>query len=226
MKKALIVITAFTGYEVGQLVRVGEAIEIDSLNGNHYNNMIKINVGASIEDLPVDQLESTLIPAADSHYSDGINSVPDAMSIPQIDDGSGNMISDPSYLFVAAVLEHWEVQINAVGKVTADITSLYNTMTNEILAQMAVIFGTNSVDSALSYEATWKEMALTPSDYSGANLSARFAVAGMAIGDSLNTEQRVLDYANAKIVEVKAYAVWRMQRIEQFRDNRDVLLGV
>jgi len=223
MKKALIVIEAFTGYEIGQLVNIGEANEIDHLSGYLYSRMVKVPLAEELENIPFEQLKTNLVEASPLQYSNGVDTVFDYLDIPQIADENSNMISDPSYVLTEAVEEHWEVILDQVAYLTQVITELYSVMTKEVIEEMAIVFGTTSVDSALSYEATWKEMILTPSDYSIAGLSARFDIAGLTTSDALDTDQKITDYATAKIVEVKAYAVWRMQRIEQFRTDRAAL---
>lgn len=118
----------------------------------------------------------------------------------------------------------YTISENTAAKVAADkadqIQAAYNTMNSEVLAQMSAVFGTTNPDSASAYEATWKLMAETPSDWSAAGLTARFDRGGVLTGAALDTDQKVLDYANACLQEVKTYGVWRMQRIETFRADR------
>ena len=101
-----------------------------------------------------------------------------------------------------------------------DVKAAYDKMVSDSLAQMASTFGTTSTESATAYERTWEKMIATPSDYSSAGLTARFDRGGLLTGQPLDTDQKVLDYANACIALVNAYGVWRMQRIEQFRSEK------
>lgn len=128
--------------------------------------------------------------------------------------------SDGSYTYVS----WYTISENTAAKTQADkdsqILTAYQTMNTDVLTQMGVVFGTTNADSAAAYERTWNLMVATPSDWSGAGLTARFAVAGFAIGDALDTDQKITDYATAKVAEVNAYGVWRMQRIETFRTDK------
>lgn len=101
----------------------------------------------------------------------------------------------------------------------------YETMNAEVIAQMALVFGTNKPESATAYKETWDVMAEFPADWEAAGIKAAFAVAGLAVNDVLDTAQKVQDYANAKLVQVKAYGIWRMQRIESFKAERDAILA-
>ena len=108
---------------------------------------------------------------------------------------------------------------------TNRITEKYNEMNTDVLAGMAAVFGTTQPESATAYKETWTQMIASPSDFSGAGLTSRFDVAGLSIGDALDTDQKVTDYATAKTTEVNAYGVTRMQRIEQFRTERAAILA-
>lgn len=113
----------------------------------------------------------------------------------------------------------------AQDELNRQVTTLYQEMNSEIYEQMANVFGTTNADSASAYEATWRMMKENPTEFSGLGLTARFDVAGMTVGDALDTDQKITDYATAKMDEVLAYGKYRMQRIEQFRNDRDALLG-
>lgn len=142
-----------------------------------------------------------------------------------------------SYIFLESdiKLNHPIVSTNGEGEliliedpakqVELSVTDLYKIMQTEVLNQMSIVFGTANTDSALRYKATWEEMTLTPSDYSVAGLTSRFVVGIFVVGDALDTDQKVTDYASAKITEAKAYGVWVMQRIEQFRNDKALLLA-
>lgn len=107
----------------------------------------------------------------------------------------------------------------------AQVTEIYNAMNTEVYTAMGGVFGTTNADSATAYERTWEMMKAAPENWSGAGLLAEFAVGGFAVGDALDTDQKVTDYATAKIAEVLAYGVWRMQRIKQFKIDRAAILA-
>ena len=131
---------------------------------------------------------------------------------------SQTLEADPSWTLVAGRTETMTEDV-AMNK-TAQITTKYAEMNTDVLTQMAAVFGTTNTDSATAYQVTWEKMVSAPSLYSSAGLTARFAAGGLAVGDILDTDQKVQDYANAKVAEVDAYGVTRMQRIEQFRAEK------
>lgn len=107
----------------------------------------------------------------------------------------------------------------------AQIAAAYAQMDADVRAEMVTVFGTTSTESATAYEKTWALMLETPADWSGAGLTARFDRGGLSIGDALDTDQKVTDYAQACLDAVKAYGISRMQRIEQFRAEREAILA-
>lgn len=126
---------------------------------------------------------------------------------------------DDRYSFEA---EHFVIEEKAAQDYSKPerISQAYEAMNTYVLSEMSKVFGTTSTESATAYEATWRLMIASPSLFVSAGLTARFGSAGLNIGDALDTDQKVQDYANAKIAEVEAYAVNRMQRIEQFRSEK------
>lgn len=105
------------------------------------------------------------------------------------------------------------------------VTEAYNRMNSDILTEMTMVFGTTRTDSASAYNETWKLMASNPVLFTHEGLKADKEVGAFNPGDVLNTEQKIQDYANARIAEANAYAVYRMKRIEQFRVERATLLA-
>lgn len=139
---------------------------------------------------------------------------------------------DKEVVFPVLVGESYELQEDAVrvaAKIeatkTAEITEAYTTMDAEVRAQMNTIFGTTSADSSNAYHQTWVNMIDSASSWSDKGLTARFAVGGLSVGDPLDTDAKVLNYATTKNAEVDAYAIWRMQRIEAFRVERAAILA-
>jgi hypothetical protein len=107
----------------------------------------------------------------------------------------------------------------------AQVAAAYNSMNADVLAQMLTVFGTSKPESATAFKETWDMMAASPADWATAGLTASFAVAGFQVGDALDSSQKIQDYANAKIAEVKAYGISRMQRIEQFKTEKATILA-
>lgn len=98
------------------------------------------------------------------------------------------------------------------------LQAAYDQLNAEVYAEMETTFGTKNADSATAYEKTWNIMTSAPSEWSILGLKDD-------LGNLLDTDQKILDYANQKLLAVEAYGKWRMQRIQQFRDYR-ASLGV
>lgn len=113
----------------------------------------------------------------------------------------------------------------AVKNKEAQILVKYNEMSTDVLAQMALTFGTTKPESASAYHDTWVLMAAEPALFSAEGLKADLAIGGFLVGDALDTNQKVQDYANACIAAAKTYAVYRMNRIKQFKVDKAVILA-
>jgi len=120
---------------------------------------------------------------------------------------------------------HDLIAVAAQKEKEAQVAAAYAQMDADVRAEMVTVFGTTSTESATAYEKTWTLMLETPADWSGAGLTARFDRGGLSAGDALDTDQKVTDYAQACLDAVKAYGVSRMQRIEQFRTDRQTILN-
>ena len=142
---------------------------------------------------------------------------------------------DPTWTYVPAVTgypAHYEIQEDpalvaskSAAQKADQIAVLYKQMETDVLTGMAQVFGTLNTDSAAAYERTWVLMTQKPELFSVAGLKAKFAVGGLSIGDALDTNEKVVAYASAKIAEVEAYGVQRLQRIEQFYADRAAVEG-
>lgn len=94
----------------------------------------------------------------------------------------------------------------------------YDSMNKDVYEQMASVFGTTNPDSASANEKTWSLMQSNPSLFANQGLKDDNGVV-------MSTEQQVLDYASAKMTAVLNYGIWRLQRIQQFRDARDAIIN-
>jgi len=138
---------------------------------------------------------------------------------------SGGIVSETDGFIFILQEDATKVAEKVIADKTALVTEAYALLNEEVYAEMNTVFGTTNANSASAYNETWKEMIAAPSDYSSAGLTARLAVGGFVVGDALDTDQKISDYASAKIVEAKAYGVWRMQRIEQFKVDRETIIN-
>lgn len=117
------------------------------------------------------------------------------------------------------------VAAKAVATKQTLVSEAYDDMNTDVFAQMETVFGTARADSASAYFETWKLMADNPSLFSGEGLKADKTISTFTLGDALDTNQKVQDFANARIAEANAYSVYRMKRIETFRVERAAILS-
>ena len=143
-------------------------------------------------------------------------------------EGQSDLFVDPqdsSWEFHPAQSEKWEVVFKP-GYKEPQIEALYQVMVSDVYAQMYATFGTNDPNSANAYKQTWDLMVAEPSLWVSAGLTASFDRGGLSVGEALDTEQKVLSYASACVSSAVQYGIWRMQRIEQFRvDRQNLILG-
>lgn len=98
-----------------------------------------------------------------------------------------------------------------VYKKTKEVDELYRIMNDEVYEKMAVVFGTKNSESASANQATWTSMIQTPEKFIG------------SLG--FTSKEDVLAYATPKYDSACAYAIWRTQRIDKFRSDRDAILN-
>jgi hypothetical protein len=99
----------------------------------------------------------------------------------------------------------------------AAVALAYEAMNKDVLTQMALAFGTQNPDSASAYERTWTLMISSSAEWLGLGLKDD-------VGTLLETGEQVLAYAQAKLASVIAYGKFRLQRIEQFRAEKDAIV--
>jgi hypothetical protein len=64
-----------------------------------------------------------------------------------------------------------------------------------------------------------------PDLFSGEGLLVDIPVDGFALGAALNTNTKVTNYATKRLEAIEAYAVFRLNRIKQFRVEKATILG-
>lgn len=136
-----------------------------------------------------------------------------------------------------AIYDAHDVQAVAIQRQKeAQIAAAYVQMDSDVRVDMVNVFGTSSPESATAYEKTWALMLETPADWSSAGLTARFdrgeydsdgqgTMVAIQVGDALDTDAKIIAYAQACLDAVRAYGISRMQRIEQFRTERIAILN-
>lgn len=118
-----------------------------------------------------------------------------------------------------------KVAAKVMAQKEKDITDRYNDMNAEVFAEMAEVFGTNQADSATAFHQTWELMKAKPALFYQQGLKVTVAHGSFQVGDALDTMQKIEDYADAALAAVEQYAVWRMNRIKQFHEERAAILA-
>lgn len=133
---------------------------------------------------------------------------------------------DPS-LMIAVVAEDGSVSFDvsaekaaakAVAEKISAITALYDRLQVDVLRRMVETFGTTKPESAQAYYETWKLMVEKPELFRG--LKADVMTDLFKEGDALDSREKVSTYARQRIALAEAYSVYRMERIEQFREEK------
>jgi len=101
-------------------------------------------------------------------------------------------------------------EMEAAASKEAQVKAAYDSMNADIYAEMATVFGTTNPESATAYNETYKLMKESPADFIGADFA---------------DEAAVIAFADAKLATIKAYAIYRLNRIKQFQTERDAILN-
>ena len=158
MKKALVIKSEFSGRLVGEVFTVGEPADIDSRNGNLYNNMVKVEVPAELEEITSSQLEGELIPALTEKWTK---------------DGQADVSENPnddSWTYVPASVEHWELKKKSTFVAFEKglrITEKYDLMNGQVMTEMGELFKTTKSDSATRTYLTLMSMSDRPAKFAG-----------------------------------------------------------
>lgn len=112
------------------------------------------------------------------------------------------------------------------------IVELHAEMNKEVLSQMFNTFGTTNPDSANANKQTWEIMKTRPAVFRSIGLTAErqiLASDNMTVlfekGAQLNTDEAVVGYATRLLEMTEAYGVYRMRRIQQFREEKELVLN-
>lgn len=92
-----------------------------------------------------------------------------------------------------------------------DIEAIYNTMVQEVEAEMLVVFGTSNVNSASAFAQTYEAMLKRPANYVDAGLG-------------LNSPEEVAGFATVKLATIDAYGVFRLNKINTFSVAKQAIL--
>jgi len=132
-------------------------------------------------------------------------------TFPQLPNGYTIVGSESDHPEIVASIEFGNFKVT-------QILTAYNLMNSEIFTQMYSVYKTTRSDSAMATQETWKLMLQYP---------AEFAVIELIddLTNNLDTEQKILDYANLKLLQSKDYAIYRLNRIKQFRIEREQIIN-
>lgn len=109
---------------------------------------------------------------------------------------------------IEAILEQ---DIEVIVDKNRQVKVKYDEMVNAIYAEMLNVFGTSNDVSAQATASTYEAMITRPANYVG------------QLG--LVDEAAVLAYANSKIADADTYAVFRLNRIAQFQQEKAAILN-
>lgn len=108
----------------------------------------------------------------------------------------------------------WRVVVDSVKSSAKSkeeaIKVAYDTMNQEVYAEMAAVFGTTNPESATAYNETWKLMKTIPAEF---------------VGTDFVDEAAVIAYADLKLAAVLAYAKFRMNKIKTFQLAKAAILA-
>lgn len=90
------------------------------------------------------------------------------------------------------------------------VQKAYDRMNSEVYAKMQETFGTSNAESAAANQSTWMLMVQSPTSFIG------------VIG--FTSVEEVLAYSQPKYDSAIAYGIWRLNRIQQFRDEKNQIL--
>lgn len=91
------------------------------------------------------------------------------------------------------------------------VQKAYDKMNSDVYTKMQEVFGTSNAESAAANQSTWSLMMQSPSAFVG------------SLG--FTSEAEVIAYSQPKHESAIAYGIWRLTRIQQFRDERSQILG-
>ena len=108
-----------------------------------------------------------------------------------------------------------------------DIATAYQTMSDEVDEKMYEVFRTLKADYATAEYETWQDMKKRPSAYASLGLKVDHQINNaddtelFSPGSALDTVQKITDYATRKIELAEAYGTFRVQRIQQFKNEKE-----
>lgn len=103
------------------------------------------------------------------------------------------------------------------------IAEAYARLNNDVYAEAARVLGSTNPDSGNANQVAWKDMDASPVDYVGVRV--RVGTSVFPKGHVFATAEEVASYAAERVSAVRAYGVWRENRIAAFEDERAAILA-
>ena len=131
----------------------------------------------------------------------------------------------------------WNISVDATAKAAAlvvtskanDIKTAYQTMSDEVDAQMFSVFRTLKEGYASAEYETWQDMIKRPTAYASLGLKIDHQLNNaddtelFSPGSALDTDAKITSYATRKIALAEEYGVYRVQRIQQFKNEKETI---
>lgn len=128
----------------------------------------------------------------------------------------------------------WNITVDATKKSQAlakkskeeDIANAYQTMSDEVDAKLYEVFRTKKADYATAEWNTWNDMLNRPAAYASAGMKVDHQINNadgvelFSPGSALDTADKVLAYATRKIQLAQEYGVFRVQKLQEFRNQK------
>lgn len=124
---------------------------------------------------------------------------------------------DNSWSYSPAILEgEFGIELDVEKDKIQRIKNAKDALEADLYLKMAEAYGTANPVSATSNYLTWLSMKNSPAVFANANLKSRFNIDSVVAGDTLNTEEEILEYANGLLTASDIYAMYREQKIQEF----------
>lgn len=104
-----------------------------------------------------------------------------------------------------------EAIVTNVVNIAIVVAAAHKTMDDNLSTEILSVFGTLDRDSANAFAKSWELKKNNAAEYTTEGLVALEAIAGFAINDSLDTEQKIRDYYTEKCNQLIVF--------DKFRDN-------
>ena len=132
----------------------------------------------------------------------------------------------------------WNITVDATAKANAlaeqskkdDIATAYKTMSDEVDAKLYEVFRTLKPEYATAEWNTWNDMVKRPASYAGLGMKIDHQLDDaqgtelFSPGSALDTAEKITQYATRKIALAEEYGTYRVQRIQQFKNEKKQIL--